>query len=402
MRIKNYIRVIIVLSFVFGISNSPPWGFYGHRKINRIAVFSLPPEMISFYKKHIEFITEHAVDPDKRRYAIPNEGVKHYIDIDHWGDNPFEEVPKKIVAAILKYADFAVEIDSIKVPASIVKRADSVFVSSDDKLIFSTKEFWFNEQCGELIGPDKFAKIWRIPLNYFVDGLPDGDLVIEDHFVEYGIVPYHLSTMQNRLEKAFYEKDVKRILRVSAEIGHYIGDASVPLHTTENYNGQLTNQVGIHAFWESRIVELFSDDEFDLFVGKATYIKDKTNYFWNIVKASHSHLDSVLSVEKRLSKTYPSDEQYCFDDRLGQTIKTQCQPYTHTYMEALDGMVQSRMRSSIQNTASTWYTAWIDAGSPDLSQLMDVEFTRDEIEAFNNIGVNKTGKDFKTRPHNEH
>ena len=75
--------------------------------------------------------------------------------------------------------------------------------------------------------------------------------------------------MQQRLTKAFQDRDAKKIIQLSSEFGHYIGDAHVPLHTTENYNGQLTNQVGIHAFWESRIPELFADTEFDYFVGKA-------------------------------------------------------------------------------------------------------------------------------------
>ena len=43
------------------------WGFYAHQKINYYAVFLLPPQMLVFYKTHIQFISEHAVDPDKRR-----------------------------------------------------------------------------------------------------------------------------------------------------------------------------------------------------------------------------------------------------------------------------------------------------------------------------------------------
>ena len=35
------------------------WGFYGHRRINRMACFTLPPEMFGFYKKHIDFITDY-------------------------------------------------------------------------------------------------------------------------------------------------------------------------------------------------------------------------------------------------------------------------------------------------------------------------------------------------------
>jgi hypothetical protein len=43
-------------------------------------------------------------------------------------------------------------------------------------------------------------------------------------------------------------------------LGHYIGDAHVPLHTTSNYNGQKTNQHGIHGLWESRIPEQLFDE----------------------------------------------------------------------------------------------------------------------------------------------
>ena len=53
------------------------WGFYGHRKINYYACFLLPPDMLVFYKKHIDYITEHAVDPDKRRYSDPEEAPRH-------------------------------------------------------------------------------------------------------------------------------------------------------------------------------------------------------------------------------------------------------------------------------------------------------------------------------------
>ena len=46
--------------------NVKKWGFFGHKRINRIATFTLPPEMFGFFKEHIEYLTEHAVDPDKR------------------------------------------------------------------------------------------------------------------------------------------------------------------------------------------------------------------------------------------------------------------------------------------------------------------------------------------------
>src|SRR5688500_10240419 len=120
--------------------------------------------------------------------------------------------------------------------------------------------------------------------------------------------------MQRRLTNAFKENNLELIIRLSAEMGHYIADACVPLHTTSNYNGQLTNQVGIHAFWESRIPELFAVAEFDMVVGTAKYIEDPTTYFWSLVLDSHKEVERVLGLEKELSLTYPTDKQFCFED----------------------------------------------------------------------------------------
>src|SRR5688572_26391891 len=81
------------------------WGFYAHRKINYYAVFLLPPEMMVLYKPQADFLAEHAVDPDKRRYAVPDEGPRHYIDIDHYGTYPYEALPRRWNDAVAKYSE---------------------------------------------------------------------------------------------------------------------------------------------------------------------------------------------------------------------------------------------------------------------------------------------------------
>jgi hypothetical protein len=79
------------------------WGFYAHQKINYYAVFLLPPEMLVLFKPNITFITEHAVDPDKRRYLVKAEGPRHFIDIDHYGKYPWPDLPHKWKDAVAKY-----------------------------------------------------------------------------------------------------------------------------------------------------------------------------------------------------------------------------------------------------------------------------------------------------------
>ena len=213
------------------------WGFYGHKRINRMACFTLPPEMFGFYKRHIDFISDHAVDPDRRRYANVDEAPRHYIDIDHYGiggKDPFVEVPREWKMAVTKYS--------------------------------------------------------------------------EDTLKAYGIVPWHIQVVYNRLILAFQRGDVDRILYCSSDLGHYIGDAHVPLHTTENYNGQMTNQHGIHAFWESRIPELSADMNYDHGVGRAVYIDDPLTAAWEAVLGSNRALDSVFNFERTLNERYPADQ----------------------------------------------------------------------------------------------
>ncbi|MDP6907900.1 MAG: zinc dependent phospholipase C family protein [Flavobacteriales bacterium] len=212
------------------------WGFFAHKRINRLAVFTLPPEMIGLYKRNLNYITEHAVDPDKRRYVGKEEAPRHYIDIDHFGEgmDAFKQMPRKWTEAVQKYT--------------------------------------------------------------------------EDTLKAYGIVPWHIDIMVFRLTKAFEEKDLDRILRYSADMGHYIADSHVPLHTTENYNGGMTNQKGIHGFWESRLPELFSDN-YDFLVGRAEYIDDPLEFAWEIVEASHAAKDSVLDMERELNDEWNGGAQ---------------------------------------------------------------------------------------------
>ena len=196
---------------------------------------------------------------------------------------------------------------------------------------------------------------------------------------------YHLEKTKKKLTTAFENKDLTSILRISAEFGHYISDAHVPLHTTSNYNGQLTDQVGIHAFWESRIPELFAEREYDFFVGKATYIEDPKTFFWNIIIKAHTHLDSVLAIEKRLSKTFDSALQYCYDERLGQTIRIQCPEYADAYTKAMGSMVEEQMRLAINAVGSCIYTAWVDAGQPIVGEIETLTIKEEPIVPDKNI-----------------
>lgn len=196
------------------------------------------------------------------------------------------------------------------------------------------------------------------------------DKFTEDTLQAYGIVPWHVNLMVMRLTTAFEEKNVSRILRLSAELGHYVGDAHVPLHTTENYNGQLTNQKGIHGFWESRLPELY-DRDYDFFVGKATYIESPLDMIWDVIEQSHWAVDSVLRFEAELNAEWPEDKKYVYEERGVALVKTYSEEYSNEYHRRLNNQVERRMRQAIVSLGSLWYTAWVNAGQPDLDTFIN-------------------------------
>ena len=291
-------KLLIFFSLMFLAQTCFCWGFFGHRRINNYAVFLLPPELIRFYKPHITYLADHAVDLDMRRYAVAEEGPRHYIDLNEYGVAPFPDLPRNWDSAVAKFG------------------ADTV-----------------NKR---------------------------------------GIVPWWVQVMQGRLTKAFKEKDGARILKLSAEIGHYIADAHVPLHAHSNHNGQHTNQRGIHGFWESRVPELLADKDWDFFIGKATYIANKSAFIWDRVLESAVAADTVLQAERELTAAFPADQKYAFEQRGNNTIRQYSSAFSKAYDKKLAGMVERRMRQSIFAVASFWYTAWVDAGQPNLSGLNNI------------------------------
>ena len=294
--------------------NVPGWGFLAHKQINRSAVFALPVPLFGFYKENIEYITDHAVSPDKRRYAVDGEAAHHYIDLDHYGASPFDSLPFR----------------------------------------------W----------TDAEAKFTR------------------DSLYAHGVIPWHIVKVFYRLKMAFEEKDSKRILKYSADLGHYIGDAHVPLHCTSNYNGQLTNQHGIHGFWETRLPELFLA-EYDLLTGTCKYIDNVQQTAWDIIKESANAIDSVLHFERQLHDKFPPDRKYSWEQKGNQSIKVYSREYSEAYDRMLNGMVERRFRSSVVAAAAFWYTAWLEAGQPDPDLLGKPDSTNVDIETEDNAFQNR-------------
>jgi len=289
---KAFISALFLLLPVLAES----WGFFAHIRINQLAVFTLPKGVNRFYKANTRYVTEHATDPDKRRYADTAEAPRHYLDVELY-EKEIDSIPRKWEHAVKKYG------------------------------------------------------LGRLYKN--------------------GILPWQIQRTYYKLVNAFKQHDSIRILIHSAYLGHYLGDAHVPLHTTANHNGQLTNQVGIHGFWESRLPELFST-KYNFLVGRAVYINDPLKESWIIIKHTNGLVDSVLSLEAKLNKTFPQYRKYSYSKRKEVLTKQYAFEYASAYHLQMNHMVEKQMRAAILSIGSFWFSAWVDAGQPTLENMIKI------------------------------
>jgi hypothetical protein len=193
----------------------------------------------------------------------------------------------------------------------------------------------------------------------------------EDSLWAYGVLPWNIEWAQARLVEAMDGRDREAILRAAADLGHYAADAHVPLHTTLNYNGQLTNQDGIHSLWETRLPERYGHGYF-LAVPKPEVVSDVGKWAWETIRTSHAAVDSVLGLERELVEGWEGD--LVVREQRGRTMQLQRVPaWCDAYHAALDGMVERRWRQSIYGVASLWTTAWVEAGQPDLRRTLRPE-----------------------------
>ena len=312
--------LLICVPLLFVARRAQAWGFFGHRLLNRLAVYTLPPGMIGFYKANIDYLTVNATRPDSRRMVVPGEAPKHFLDVDRYGDSAEYKLPRKYADAVARYG--------------------------------------------------------------------------EDSLLRHGIVPWNVLSMKNQLTAAFKAKDTDRILSLSADLGHYIADACVPLHTTRNYNGQLTGQRGIHGLWESRLPELLSAD-YDLFTGKAGYLERPSDAIWAAVIRSHAAVDSVLRFEQQLTAAYQEDRKFGYEQRGSQTVRAYSRDFSKAYHARLNGQVERQLRYAAALIGDFWFTCWVDGGSPDLRQLPYTpsakEQQRLELEAKQTAGAPVSG-----------
>jgi hypothetical protein len=192
-----------------------------------------------------------------------------------------------------------------------------------------------------------------------------------DSLNKFGYLPYQVIMSKNQLTSAFRSWNADSILYYAAELAHYVADAHVPLHTTLNYDGQLTGQPGLHSLWESMLPEIYLDD-FQLYTPyKVTYLKNPEQAIWDALRSSHILVNDLLKKEAITARDFPGDKKYRIQLRNGKTIKSYNSEFAKAYYQRIGKSVNVQMLLSVNLVADFWYTCWVDAGEPALEILME-------------------------------
>ncbi|MBX0292001.1 S1/P1 Nuclease [Hymenobacter sp. HSC-4F20] len=282
---------------------SPGWGFFGHRTITQISVYALPSAMRGFYYRNLPQLLKLSTAADERRGQDPLEASRHFIRMDHYGDDPFGLMPKAWDKAVAKYT--------------------------------------------------------------------------ADTLRKYGTLPWAVLETKTKLTEAFRQRDTAAIISLSADLGHYVADAYVPLNTTVNYDGQLTKQEGIQALWANKLPER-NIAKYKLDSESGHYSKDPLKEIWQTVQDSYGFLGETFDREEEITRKYTPETKYVFSHKYGKTRRSYSDAFADSYHEKVGGQVAYRLKLAPTLVASMWMTAWKDAGSPNLDTFLKKAPTKEE------------------------
>ena len=163
-----------------------------------------------------------------------------------------------------------------------------------------------------------------------------------------GTLPWAILNAFDSLKAAFSRNDWDKAGLFAADLGHYVGDSHMPLHLTENYNGESTNQSGVHSRYESDLVNQYSSQiKYDL--DSLKVIKYIRGFVFSYIYKNYTYKDSVLNADKQASS-------YAGTNR--GTV------YLQKFWELAGAFTDTLMKNASCRLADLIYTAWVEAGSP--------------------------------------
>jgi hypothetical protein len=133
-----------------------------------------------------------------------------------------------------------------------------------------------------------------------------------------------------------------------ADLCHYVGDSSQPLHCTQNYNGQLTGNTGIHSRYETTMMASHLGELVTPAAG-IEYLPHVVDVMFDSITVSWAGTSAILQADNAAKAASGG-------------------VYNATYYAALwtatEALTRARINAATRLTASLVFTAWVNAGEP--------------------------------------
>ncbi len=175
----------------------------------------------------------------------------------------------------------------------------------------------------------------------------------EDFVEENGHLPWATIDTYNSLVENLKIGNWDSARFFAADLGHYVADGHMPLHLTVNFDGQFTGNKGIHSRYESQMVNAFSS-QIEYEGQEIREIDTVDKYIFNYLYQNYAYKDSVLLADDSAKSVNPNTESY---------------EYTAALWELTGDFTIMLFRSASHALTELLYTAWIEAGKPDLTTL---------------------------------
>jgi hypothetical protein len=280
-----------------GEARPSAWGLDVHRRLTERALDALPPPLGPFVAAKRDFIREHSVDPDLWR-VVDLRGERGPEDANHFLDiDGLDEPP----------------------PFTNVPREWAAYVAR--------------------YGAERANRMGRLPWRAEeIDGL------LVKAFRSIGSSPYGADNARYLI----------------AVLAHYLADAHQPFHAVMNYDGQLTNQRGIHARFETELV-LRNWQSLELAPVRIRPVASVRDLVFSAVVEGAALVPDILAADRRA---------------LGGRDRTAPDAYGDAYYAALLAgtrpVLEARLSESASALASVVVSAWERAGRPNLTEVRRV------------------------------
>jgi len=158
---------------------------------------------------------------------------------------------------------------------------------------------------------------------------------------------WQIESFTLRLANALRERRWEEADHDAVFAAHYAADLTQPLHTVTNYDGQLTGQAGVHARFESELVNALADG-WQLRPRPATFEPDLRARIFEELTASFSCRNAVFA-----------------SDHLAVSGRSYFDPqYFAAFCKLAGPLAEKRIEAGASFVSSLWYTAWVRAGKP--------------------------------------